>query len=204
MIPESARMCAVPAPRVAHDGVEIGVLRRPAQVLANPLRRCIQHGGIAGTPWRRAPRQRFAGDPLHRGNHVLHRRRTLGANVVAGGRSALRKSCKRPNVGIRQIGDMNVVAQTGSVGCRIVLSEDLDRTASRRRLERARDDVNLRRMILAKLALGIGAGGVEVPQPDRCNPVGAFEVRQRVLDGQFGLAVGVDRRRRMGLAERRR
>jgi hypothetical protein len=48
-------------------------------------------------------------------------------------------------------------------------------------------------MILAKLALGIGAGRVEVPQPDRCNPVGAFEVRQRVLDGQFGLAVSVDR-----------
>jgi hypothetical protein len=63
--------------------------------------------------------------------------------------------------------------------------------------------MNFRRMILAQLAVGVGAGGIEVPQPDRRDAVGALEVRQRLLDGELRLAVGVDRRRRMRLPQRR-
>ena len=56
--------------------------------------------------------------------------------------------------------------------------------------------MNLGVVILAELAVGIGAGGVEVAQPDRPDAVGALEVRQRLLDRQLGLPVGVDRRGR--------
>ena len=50
-------------------------------------------------------------------------------------------------------------------------------------------------MILAELAVRIGAGRVEVPQRDRADAVRALEVRQRALDRELGLAVRVDRPR---------
>ena len=53
----------------------------------------------------------------------------------------------------------------------------------------------LRVVVLAELAFGIGAGGVEVAQRDRREPVGPLVVRQRQLDRELGLAVGVDRAR---------
>ena len=70
-------------------------------------------------------------------------------------------------------------------------------------LDRARDHVNLRSVILAELAVGIRTGGVEVAQPDRPDAVRPLEVRQRMLDRELGLSVRVHRRGRMGFADRR-
>src|SRR5207237_4607707 len=96
-----------------------------------------------------------------------------------------------------------VVAQAGAVGRRVILAEDLERRATARRLERARDHVDFRRMILAELAIRIGAGGIEVAEPDRADAVRPLEMRQRVFYGELRLATGVDRRRRMRLTNRR-
>ncbi len=63
--------------------------------------------------------------------------------------------------------------------------------------------MDLRRVILADLAVGIGAGRVEVAQRDRMDAVRALEVRQRALDGELRLAVAVDRLLRMRFRDRR-
>ena len=60
--------------------------------------------------------------------------------------------------------------------------------------------VHFGRVVLAELTLGIGAGGVEISQPDGADAARALEVRQRVLDGQLRLAMRVDRRGRMRFA----
>ena len=62
-----------------------------------------------------------------------------------------------------QIGDVDVVAHRGAVGRRVVGAEDRERSpAAVRRLDRQRDEVRLRGVVLADFAVGIGAGGVEV------------------------------------------
>ena len=62
------------------------------------------------------------------------------------------------------------------------------------------------RDILSRLAegtAGIGAGRVEVAQRNRADAVSALVMRQRAFDGELGLAIGVDRPRRMILGDRR-
>jgi hypothetical protein len=58
-------------------------------------------------------------------------------------------------------------------------------------------------VILAERAVRIGAGRVEVAQRDRPQAVGPLEVRQRPLDRELRLAVGVDRALRMRFGDRR-
>ena len=48
-------------------------------------------------------------------------------------------------------------------------------------------------MILADLAVRIGAGRVEIPERDPLEGMSARKVRQRPFDGQLALAVAVDR-----------
>ena len=119
--------------------------------------RCADAYSTAGSPGRRGADRRVngsPGDPLDGGDHILHRRGTLGADVVGRGRSALLQPGQRANMRVGQIGHVDVVAQAGAVGRRIVLAEDVDRTARRDAAsKRARDDVDLRRMILAELAV---------------------------------------------------
>ncbi len=63
--------------------------------------------------------------------------------------------------------------------------------------------MKLRVVVLAELAVGIGAGRVEVAERHRAYAVGAVVVRQRAFDGELGFAIGVDRARRMIFGDRR-
>jgi hypothetical protein len=63
--------------------------------------------------------------------------------------------------------------------------------------------MNLRRVVLTKLPVGIRARRIEVPERNRPDVVSALEVRQRVLDREFGLSIRIDRSRRVRFAQRR-
>jgi len=82
-------------------------------------------------------------------------------------------------VRLGEIGDVDVVAQAGAVGRRVVVAEHLQTRTTGRRRDRPRDDVNLRRVVLADFGVRIGAGRVEVTERDPVDAVGAFVVRQR-------------------------
>src|SRR5262252_4217044 len=101
-----------------------------------------------------------------------------------------------------QVADMNVVAQAGAIRRRIVVAEHLKPRAPGRRVDRSRDDVNLRRMIFADFAVGIGTRGVEIAKRHEVNAVRALEMRERSLDGQLGFAIAVDGTLRMRLGDR--
>src|SRR4026208_2340165 len=92
---------------------------------------------------------------------------------------------ERTNVRIREVADVNVVAETGSVRRRIAVAAHLQAGAARRRPDSAGADaaarpppgsageeVDFRRVVFADLAVGIRAGCIEVAQRHRTQPVG--------------------------------
>ena len=58
-------------------------------------------------------------------------------------------------------------------------------------------------MVFAEEALGIGARRVEIAQRHRADAIRPLEMRQRPLDRELGLAVGIDRPLRMAFGDRR-
>ena len=96
---------------------------------------------------------------------------------------------------------MHVIAKAGAIRRRIVLPEHVERRPALRRLERPGNDMDLGGMIFAQLAVRVGPGRVEIPQTDRPDAIGPLEVRERVLNRQLRLAVGVDRVVGVGLAD---
>ena len=161
-------------------------------------------GGIARPPRRQRPRHLPSGHALDGGDDLAHRLRRAGAEVVGAPTSrSARERFERAHVRVGQIGHVDVVAQARAVRRRVVVAEHLQALAAGRGVDRARDDVNLRRVILAELAVGIGAGGVEIAKRDRADAVRALEVRKRALDRRAWTRRSVDRPLRMRLGDRR-
>ena len=185
----------MPLPGVSDDRFQIGKLRRPVQMLSSLLRRGVQDGGITRRAADRGSRAPFGpslspprsmtsftecgcpvprlyasdADPFPRASRALHVR----------SRQDRRRGCSRAG------------------RCRRASDSRRRRSAERDpvhcRLDRARDEVDLRRMVFAELAVGIGASRIEVAERRPPDPVGALEMRKRPLHGQLRLAVGVDR-----------
>ena len=125
------------------------------------------------------------------------------AEVVDVRPARLGNSLERFDVGVRQVADVDVVAQTGAVWRWIVVAEHQQSSAPRGRLDRARNEVNFRRVVFANLAVRVCSRGIEIAKRDRVQAERVVEMRQRTLDGQLRLAVAVDRNLRVRLADRR-
>src|SRR5437763_16699173 len=94
---------------------------------------------------------------------------------------------------VREIGHMNVVAKARAVGRRVVVAVHLEAAAACGGLNGTGNEMNLRFVILPDLAVRIRAGRIEVAERRPAHLVRALEMRKRALDGQFALAVTVDR-----------
>src|SRR4029079_10753441 len=99
------------------------------------------------------------------------------------------ESLEREHVRRREVGHMDVVAKTGTVRRVVVRAVDRKGRAAEGRVDRPRNDVDLGVVILAEVAVRIGARSVEVAQRRPFQSVGYLEVRQRTLDGELRLAV---------------
>ena len=121
------RMRLVPLPaRAVHDAARdraISAAASPARAAA--IARRVQRRRIARPPRRRRPPHRLPHDAADRVDHLLDRMRPPGAGVVGTGSRAALERRQRAHVRVRQIAHVNVVAQTGAVGRRIVLAEHL-------------------------------------------------------------------------------
>ena len=107
------------------------------------MRRRVEDGRIARTPRRERPGHLPAGDVLDRIDHLAHRMRVAGSEVVRPGLARLGDRIECADVRVREIGDMNIVAQTRAIRRRIVVAEHLQAGPSPRRGDGARDHVNL-------------------------------------------------------------
>src|SRR5205814_10299219 len=92
-------------------------------------------------------------------------------------------------VSLGQVVDVDVIADAGAVGGGVVGAEDVQvRPLADGGLDHQRDQVRLGPVVLANVAGGAGARGVEVAQGRVAPPVGAGEVGQGVLDRELGVA----------------
>ena len=176
----------------------------PAQHLAGQARVGNQRGGIARAPSDLTDAHRVAGRPCRPTPPpartewpcpVPRFRRAPPPDLRAA--SPARARARRP--------DRRRGCSRGS-RCRRASGSRCRRSAARaapqRRLDRERDEVRLRIVILADLAVGIGAGGVEVAERRVAEAVRLPVPVQHLLDGELGLAVRVDRVLRVVLGDR--
>ena len=142
----------------------IGKGRPPAQLAADRLVVGDQRGDVAWPPGPDHGRDRVAGHHPRHLDHLAHRIALADAQIE-GHPALLVERLERQNVGVGQVGDVDVVADAGTVRGRIVVAIDLDvRALAQGHLEHERDQVGLGPMVLADVAARVRAGGVEVAQ----------------------------------------
>src|SRR5207302_1942019 len=146
----------------------------------------------------RAPRafldgHRLARDLLGGAEHLTNAVPTADSQVVAQAFSRL-KPLQSQEVRGRQVVDMDVIADTRAVGSRIVGAEYLQRwPLTQNRLQSQRNKMGFGIMILTDLAVGAGAGGVEITQGGVAPDIGNAVIGQGAFHVKLAVAVGVDR-----------
>ena len=163
-----------------------------------------QAGRVAGAARADPDRDGAAGDPLGGGEDLAHAVARAAAEVV-GLELAGDEAGEGGEVDRAEVRDVDVVAHAGAVLGRVVVAEDLDPGAEARGgLEDEGDEVGLGDVLLAELAGGVRAGGVEEAQDHRRDPVGARIVAEDLLHHQLGAGVAVDGELRHSLDQRHR
>ena len=116
------RMRGVPPPCRADDLFHICELRLPAEHRTRLLARRDELRRIARTARADLHRDCLACRFFRRGDHLLHREAAAAPEVKNVALPAAPQIVKRTHMRIREINDVNVVAQTGSVRRRIVVA----------------------------------------------------------------------------------
>src|SRR5579872_2702144 len=136
----SVRVLTVPVPGGLDDPVELGQPRRPVELGARLLGRGVQDGRVAVAARTKRPGHVPAGHFLDGGDDFLHGMGASRAEIVRARPPGLDERLERTDVGVGEVADVDVVAQTGAVRRRIVVAEDLQPGPSAGGLDRARDD----------------------------------------------------------------
>src|SRR5882672_7160398 len=133
-------MLAMPLPGRRYDLLQLRKLRLPAQFLPGLVRRGYKARRIAWTARLLGGFYFLAGHLLAHLDHFTHGIAIAVAEVV----EALFARRQREQVRLRQVHDVNIVADAGAIGRRIVRPENLAlRRLAERDLEHVRDQVRL-------------------------------------------------------------
>src|ERR1039458_7095918 len=150
---------------MADDGVEVLELRAPVERSANAIDIGHQRGRIARSPSANLYDKIASADPPHRVDHLEHRRSATVAAVEGGALAAAAQIAKRGRMRPREVADVDIVADAGAVGCRIVGAEDVDPgPLAERGLAGDLDQMGRGWARLSGAQLRIGAGDIEVAQ----------------------------------------
>ena len=103
---------------------------------------------------------------------------------------------------VGQVFDVDIVADAGAVGGRVVRAEHRQRRGPLGGAQDVRDEVRFRLVLLA-VVLG-RARHIEIAEADAAQPIGRRIPAQGALEGAFRLAIGVDRDERGMLLDRDR
>ena len=109
----------MPRPRGFHDVLQLGILRTPAEFVESFVRRRHELRRIASAPRLFYRRDFFTGDFLAHRDNFLHR----VAIAVAKVEEAALARLQAEDVRLRQIFDVNVIADARSVRRRIIRAE---------------------------------------------------------------------------------
>ena len=161
---------------------------------------------IAGSPARRSCRRVSKSTPETRFTASMTCKHGIAAAVAAIERRACPASSQiveREHVGMREIRDVDIVPQAGSVGRRVIRSEDVEMAAfAESRLRRHLDQVRRPLAGLPAAALRVGACHIEVAQHHIVHRMGGGRVPQHQLGHELRGAIGRDRIERRGFPDR--
>ena len=110
---------------------------------------------------------------------------------------------ERPQMSFGQILDVDVIANSRSIGRLIVGPIDVDmRAFSERGVQDQWNEVRFGFMSFADFAFAVGSGSVEIALRHRSQAIGLVIPSQRPLDRELSFAIGVDRQLRSGFLDR--
>jgi len=149
-----------------------------------------EDGGVAGTAGRNFARNLAAGD-LFGGVEDFEDGKAAAVAHVEGFAGNGFYGFESAEVGIGDIEDVDVVADTGAVGGRVVRAEDFDvGNNALRGVENFWNEMGFDAMMFA--AFGGSASGVEIAESGVLEAGVAAVVRENFFEAKFGFAVGVD------------
>lgn len=179
-----------PGPRGSDDLFERRVLGFPAESAVKLVFAGDEDGGIAGAAGRKFARDFAAGDALGGVENFENGKAAAIADVESFAGNFF-EGFESAEVGIGDIEDVNVVADAGAVGRRVIEAENFELgDIAESGVENAGNEMGFGAMVLA--ALGGGAGGVEIAENGVLQSgVGAI-VGKDFLEAELGFAVGID------------
>jgi len=177
----------MPVPRGGDDLVDLGELWVPSQFGSGFAGTGNKAGRVAGAAGFLNGRDGFGGDA------------TAGvddfANAVPFAVPEIEEprdpGFKRADVGVGEVDDMDIIADAGAVGSRVVGAEDQDVFGlPEGDAEDVGNEVGFDAVMFAE-ALG-GTGGIEVTEGDKLESVDGLEPGEHSLEEEFGFAVRID------------
>jgi hypothetical protein len=145
--------------------VEVGTLGLPAELLPRPVARSDQDGRVARAPWRHHVGDGMSGDLTAGLDHLADREPRAVAEVVDTV-FADPSVVEREQVGVREVGHVDVVTDGRAVLGRVVVAVDLHAGAvPGGHLQHNRNEVGFGGVPFPEAP--IGARDVEVPQAHR-------------------------------------
>ena len=194
---------ALPFERLADDCREIIVLRRPAERRFDALGTRNERGGIAGAASGNPHIEIDTGHLFDDIDDFEHGKAFAVAAIADEALAALAKIIERHEMRRGKIRDLDIVADAGSVPCRIIGAKNFETGAqAKRRLHRDLDEMGCLRRRLTETPFGIGAGDVEIPEDHIIEAMGLADILQHPFGHQLGAPVGIDRRKRNRFANR--
>ena len=162
------------------------MLRFPAQLFHDARGAGAQDGRITGPASGNSSGERMPHHFLHRFAYLAHRIAAAGTDVV-GTHPGLIGALQSADMGLRDVQNMNIIADAGAVRCGVIIAvnaEGLAFTAGR--FQQQRNHVGFRIMTLAQS--GSSAAGIEIAKqrdPQAMRGRGVFEdfVRKRAWSG---------------------
>lgn len=168
--------------------------RRGVQPKASPasLGSATNIGGSPGAPGPFAKGHGAGRYFPHRPDNLTHGVTLPCSQVQRTAFSSARQVFQRPHVGVRQVCDMNVVADGGTVRGGIIRAINLDiRPMPERRLDGERNEVSFRVVAFAQFAVRIRPRRIEISQGNPSHLIGVSVPLERALHGQLGFAIRI-------------
>src|SRR5579862_7746398 len=184
----------MPFPRGFHDGINIRKSRLPTQNFTGAPRVGNKRGWIALASrgiakWNLVSR----GAALNRRNYFTYRVSPRGAKIHRCALPAIHQVPQREYMSFRQVRHVDVVPDCRAGGGRIVGPINFNkRTLPKRGLKNQGNQVGLRVMVFADLALWIGARRIKVSERNRTKAVGGAIPMHGAFRHHLGFAVGID------------
>jgi len=180
----------MPSPGGFDDAAQIRLLRLPTQHSFSFFVVGHQARGIARAAILHECFYFFAGDFARRLNHFQDAVAAAGAEIQKIGWASLPQMLQRAVMGVGQIGDVNVIADGGSVGRRIGTAKYGNlRALAGSGGQDIGNEVRFRLVLLA--AIFRGACGVKIAKPDEFQTVSVVVSFEDTLKNHLGPAVGI-------------